>query len=722
MNNTIKISLIAATLLASSLFAKEDSNQTVELEAISLTASPIHEHSSFDVPAQVDILSSEKIAQKNTASLGGALEDIAGVNNISTGPQAGKPVIRGLTGERVKILSNGVATDTQTYGIRHVPNTETFFAQNIEVVRGAQGVLYGSDALGGVVNVISPKLLSTNEGETIYQGEVAGEYHTNNEEWMSGVKAQMARGKYGLNVGVSKREAGNFQTPSDERYNGPFGAGVPAGTLPRFTGELPYTNFKNSAAFVALGYSDDWGELSAQHTYWQSFQNYLGHTTPPFNATNPPFSPIASAGQDLSNNETQLKAKIIAGEWIVKPSLTHTINTREAATGIAFEEMDSKKGTDAYLDMDVKRSDAKLAFVHPMIGIFDGEIGVEGYTKEQNLYEGKLSPNAKEKGFALYAFEEADLGDWILQTGLRYDTRSIDAPLDGTNAAFVNSGIFDASNNARTFSAVAGSLGATYKLTDTVNIATNLSRGFRAPSIFELYAGGVHGGIQAFQLGNPNLQEEISLQADIALRYKDAQREATLTLYQNTIENYIFLENTGNTRTVGSMTLPEMKNEQTDATIQGIELAFKTKLGDSTELESAAEMLRGKDTSQSRPLPLMPANNLKLALHQELPNIVFMEKQRLGLNYKYVESQEVGGAYEPFAQYNTLPFGTANTPSYTLWGLEYSSKLDVLEKNPTLSIKVTNLFDEGYRDFLDTYKGYALAMGRDISFNLRIPF
>jgi len=170
------------------------------------------------------------------------------------------------------------------------------------------------------------------------------------------------------------------------------------------------------------------------------------------------------------------------------------------------------------------------------------------------------------------------------------------------------------------------------------------------------------------------------------------------------------------------MTLPEMINEQTDASIEGIELALKQKVLTRTEIEGGVETLRGKDTSQSRPLPLMPANNLKVALRQTLPNMAFLEKSRVSVNYKYVEAQEVGGAYEPFAQYNTLFFGTADTPSYSLWGLEYVTSLDVLEKNPEFSVKVSNLFDESYRDFLDTYKGYALAMGRDISFNLRIPF
>jgi iron complex outermembrane recepter protein len=706
---TYLLSTLVATLVTS-LCAQETPTQTINIEAISLSASPIHMHETFDIPAQVDTLSSEQIAQKNSASLGAILEDIPGVNNIGTGSQAGKPVIRGLTGERIKILSNGSATDFQTYGIRHIANIDPFFAQNIEVIRGAQGVLYGSDALGGVISVLSPKLLSTNDGSFLYQGEIAGEYHTNNDEWMSGVKAQMAQGKYALNIGLSKREAGNFETPSSATYK----AGDPAGTLPLFAGTLPYTNFENESAFIALGYSDDWGEISLQHTYWQSFQNYLGHT--------PTRDPISSAGQDLSNNETQLKAKVIAGEWIIKPSLTHTINTREAATGTPYEEMDSKKGTAAYLDMDVKRTDAKLALVHPMLAIFDGEIGIEAYDKEQTLTEGKLSPNADEKGFALYVFEEADIGDWIAQAGLRYDTRKIDAPLDGENASFVSTGIFDGTNNSKSFSAVAGSLGLTYKLTDKLNIATNLSRGFRAPSIFELYAGGVHGGIQAFQLGNPNLQEEISMGADIALRYQDAKHQASLTLYHTSIENYIFLENTGASRVVNGMNLPEMRNEQTDARIQGIELAFASQVTETTRIDGAFEMIRAQDTNKNRPLPLMPANNLKLALHQGLPNLSILHNAQVSLDYKYVDKQDVGGSYEPFAQYNNTPFGSADTPSYSLWGLAYTTSLDVLEKKPRLSIKVSNLFDEKYRDFLDTYKGYALAMGRDISFNLRIPF
>jgi outer membrane receptor protein involved in Fe transport len=710
MHKTLHNSLLLALFSAISLYADSSDTQSISLDALTVSASPVHEHEAFEVPAQVDTINSTEITQKSTASLGKILEDIPGVNNIATGSQSGKPVIRGMSGERVKIVSNGSATDFQTYGIRHLANIDSFFAQNIEVVRGAQGVLYGSDALGGVVNVISPKLLSTSDDSVLYKGELAGEYNTNNNEWMSGIKAQIAKGKFGLNVGVSKREADNYKTASSPVYK----SGDPAGTLPLFSGELPYTNFENTSAFIALGYIDEWGEVSLQHTYWQSYQNFLGHLSD--------LTPVSSAGQDLSNNETQLKAEIFAGEWIIKPMISHTINTREAATNTPYEIMDSVKGTDAYVDLDVDRTDAKLAFIHPTFSILDGKIGIEGYDKDQTLNSGKLSPSAKEKGLGLYIFEEANIGEWIFQGGLRYSKIKIDAPTDGNNAPFVVSGIFDASNNSKKFSAIAGSIGATYKLNTNFNIAANISRGFRAPSIFELYAGGVHGGVQAYQLGNPDLKEEISLGGDIALRYKDEKTKASITLYHTYIDNYIFLQNTGNSVTVGSMVLPEMKNEQTDATMQGIEFAFDTMLSKKTRATGAFEIIKGRDTKNDRSLPLIPANNLKLAIYQNLGNIAAMRNSTLFVDYKYVDDQQVGGTYEPFAQYNNTPFGTADTQSYSLWGVGYTSEIDIFEHKPKLSMKISNLFDKEYRDFLDTYKGYALGMGRNISFSLRVPF
>ncbi|MBP7900385.1 MAG: Plug domain-containing protein, partial [Gammaproteobacteria bacterium] len=112
-----------------------------QLNAITVSSSPLGEMSSFDSPTQIDSIQGDDKLAKDSGSLGALLSDIPGVNNLGTGSQAGKPVIRGLSGERVKILSNGLATDTQAYGTRHNPTIEPFLADKVEVIRGAQGVL-----------------------------------------------------------------------------------------------------------------------------------------------------------------------------------------------------------------------------------------------------------------------------------------------------------------------------------------------------------------------------------------------------------------------------------------------------------------------------------------------------------------------------------------------------------------------------------------------------
>lgn len=709
MKRTTLYSLLTATFLFDSLYS-----DTIKLDTISVTASPIHDHPLFDIPAQVDVIGNDQIAQKATASLGDILADIPGVNNLSTGSQAGKPVIRGMSGERVKILSNGAATDFQTYGIRHISNTDPFLADRIEVIRGAQGVLYGSDALGGVVNILSPELLYTKEGESTVQGEVLGEYHTNNDERAFGVKAQAASGKLGVNIGVIKRKSGNLTTPDAKTWS----QGEPSGTQPRFAGELPYTNFETTSAQLAIGYTDSWGNIALQHTYWQSFQNYLGHASRP-NGTplvNFHYNPLASAGQDLTNNETQIKGEFMSGEWIIKPSLSRTLNHRQAATNVPYESMND---SNIDLDIEVDRLDGKIALVHPQIGIFDGEIGIEGYDKEQTVTKGHLVPNADERGKSIYLFEEADLGSWIVQWGLRYDTREVDP----------------AGLSQRDFSAVGGSLGATYKLNEAWNIAANLSRGFRAPSIFELYADGVHGGVQAYQIGNSDLKEETTLGGDISLRYQKGKNKASLTFYRTYVENYIYLANTGFYRnasgslrsaTLNATTpLPEMTNDQTDALIEGIEFDFEHRLTEATTLNGSFEIIEGKDRDHNRDLTLMSANNLRLGVSHTLGAFGVTRNNTLSLEMKAVDNHQAAGNQEPFSQYNDktkLPFGSANTAGYVLWGIGYESDIAMMERTAHLGIKIDNLFDTRYRDFLDTYKGYTLGMGRNISFSLRLPF
>jgi iron complex outermembrane receptor protein/hemoglobin/transferrin/lactoferrin receptor protein len=665
------------------------SSQT-QLTPVTVSASPVHQHQAFDVPSQINSLEGDQKRAEQSGSLGDTLDGIAGVNNLGTGAQAGKPVIRGMSGNRVKVLSNGQATDFQTYGVRHPANIDPFLAERMEVIRGPQSVLYGSEALGGVVNVLSPAIPYGRETH----GEVMGEYSSQNREKVVGAKLGAGGDKFGLTAGYVQRKADNMTVP-DEKDRA------------LLTGEVPHTNYDNRSTHIGLGYDDDWGFVELRHTQWIAKQNFVG-----IENDGSGFEAVA-AGQRLQNDETQLKTGIYLGDWTLKADWSHTHNQREAAHDLPYETMAADKGTDDYLDLEVKRDDVTLALAHPKMGDFEGELGVSLTEKEQTLKSGHLAPSADVSQQAVYLFEEADYDRWLVQFGARYDRHEVKAVPDEEFKDF-----FNESNSERTFDVVTGSLGATYRLADNWALAGSLARGYRAPSIFELYAGGEHGGVQAFQIGNPDLKEETSINADLSLRWQTDQAQASATVYQNWVDNYIYLERTGNTRG----TLDEMKAQQTKAQIRGLELAYQQQFSQHWSADAALEIIDGRDTDNSRDLPLIPANNLRLGGQFHPADGDALKNQALSLGVKLVASKDAAGQYEPFSQFDNIPTGTASTDAYSVWDLGYTAHVKWNKRQLRLSAKVENLFDTAYVDFLNTYKGYSLNPGRNVRMNAALQF
>ncbi|WP_321325870.1 TonB-dependent receptor [Thiomicrorhabdus sp.] len=707
--------------------AQDSQTDNTLLPAVTVSASPIHDHEAFEVPSQIDSISGDQKMAQDSGSLGKMLESIPGVNNQSAGAQAGKPVIRGLTGNRVKVLSNGQSTDYQAYGTRHNPNTEPYLAERVEVIRGPQSVLYGSEAMGGVVNVIQPDLPYGQD----FKGQVAGEYNSNNQEKMVGAKVGAGSEKFAINAGVAIREGDNFTVPNTSTSQGATPTS-PISDKPLFVGEVPYTNFKNRAGNIGLGYQDDWGKIELRHTQWVSQQNFLG-----VEAASPTseFEALAT-GQKLQNDETQLSAEFYTdNDWVIKPSYTHTRNAREAAHDLPYETMSEDKGSDEYLDLLVKRDDYKLALEHPKIGDFEGEIGFEATEKQQDLRSGHLTPTAHESKRSVYVFEEADYDKWLVQFGGRYDWQDVRAPLGGSNTHFVDLGIFDGSNNSRQFDVFTGSLGATYKVDSQWSVAGNIARGFRAPSIFDLYAGGEHGGVQAYQIGNPDLKAETAINTDLSLRWQAPKTQMVATVYQNWIDNYIYLANTGfyrysegngdQTLQFASQipgTIPEMKAQQTDAVITGFEFSLKHQFNQAWSTDLALELIDGVDTKNNQGLPLMPANNAKINVHYHPQDFAGLSAQKITVGLKLVAEKNSPGLYEPFSQFDNLPIGTASTDAYALWNLGYQTQVKLDKQKLYLSASVDNLFDTAYVDFLNTYKGYTLNAGRNIQLKARLDF
>ena len=674
-------------------------------------------------------LSLDKAEQQRnaTTSLGAALADLPGVNNLGAGSQSGKPVVRGDTALRLPVLSNGMAMDYQAEGTRHNPNLDPVLADEVEVIRGPSGLKYSSQAVKGAVNVQGLKIDYAAPGKTDFKGEVVGEVNSNNHEHMMGVKAQAASSRLSLVGGVTQREGDNFVTPKGSEA-GVVNMGDPDGSLPLVTGETPYTNFKNQAASLGLGYQDDWGKVELRHSYWQSKQNYLGVES---DGPGKPYELMAAAGQILTNEETQLLAEWFAGDWVIKPQVSVTRNTREAAHDVPFEEMGSLPRADI-LDLLVKRTELKLSAEHPEVAGWHGELGVSGFDKTQDLRSGELSPSATEKGQGVFVVEKRAFGKLQIEAGARWDTQAVKAPVD---AHFAD--VYNESNNEQTFADWSGALGAAYPLDAQWTVTANLGRSFRAPSIFELYAGGAHGGVQAYQLGNPNLKAETSVNSELALTFQTPYVHSTFALYSNWVDNYIVLENTGryryaegtaeegqvaNTASPTGIYIPEMQSQQTTALIQGAEWSAKYQMTSRLLWKATAEVMQGRDTVKNRELPLMPAHNASLQANYTFANLGVLASPSLGLKTRYVAEKKSAGLYEPYSQFDKTPFGTASTPDYWLWEAQAGTAIKLGKQALQLDLTVQNLFDTQYRDFLDTYKGYAQGMGRNVKLNLRMPF
>ncbi len=712
-----KMAIVITSILSGAVYADN------ALEAVVVSASPLGSVQSFNTPAQIDQITGEEKLTRDTGSLGELLAHIPGVNNLGTGSQAGKPVIRGMSGERVKILSNGLTTDTQAYGTRHNPTVEPFLAQSIEVIRGAQGVLYGSDAMGGVVNIISS---SIPYGKKQPNSEITSGFGSNNQEILFGAKGGIAAGNWGFTGGISQRTGENITTPKETTTLGAKPSS-PASRLPLFSGDIPYTNFENRAGNVGAGYRGDWGKIELRASRFESNQNFVAAVAA--NANSPYLA--QPTGQLLINDEYQLLAQLnLNAGWILKPQYMHTRYQRQAITGGTYSQLSSMKTDANYLDILVNRDELRLGLQHPDIGLFKGELGVSWTDKQQDLLAGKLAPNANETAQAIYLFEQAKSGAWTWNMGLRHDWQQIKAPIEG-NAYFVNTGIFNATNNHQNLENTSASLGSVYKLTQQWNLAANITTGFRVPSIFERYAGGIHGGVQAFQLGNPDLKAETSLNTDLSLRFIGEDHTLSATVYQNWIDNYIYLMNTGGYRNatgakVAANTpgaLIEMSNAQTDAIIRGVELTGTWDATNTVMLESTLEIIEGEDSKNNRGLSLMPANNLRLRAHYSLGKIGASQDNRITLGLKLVDSKSTIFPYEPFSQYDKLSTGTASTSAYSLWDLGYVTHYTLADKQKLgLLFKVDNLLDTHYYDFLDTYKGYNMSMGRSFRITADLTF
>lgn len=501
-------------------------------------------------------LAGAALRRSQGASLGETLEQVPGVRSLSMTTGIGKPVIRGLTNNRVVTLANGQRTETQQWGHDHSPNVESADAERLEIVKGPASVLYGSDALGGVVNVVRRPLPRGDGHEALVRGRLAVSYNSANLAPSATLVGEGARGAFGWRLTGTGRRADDLRTPS--------------GALPN-SGNL--TGYLEGAAG------------------WQGARQDIALIASTRDETiriadDPVTAPGYTGRQRIRTHRVTVEA-----------------NTMRAGQRLQFQggweenvraEFDDAAATDVTLGL---RSRTASGFAHwhhrPWLGI-SGVIGTAvQHTAFRTFGIETLIPDNTTTAVGVYALEQLTVGAWSLSSGARFDARTLSTP---------GNSVLGLTPTSRRFDAVTGTVGAVYRATAPVSIAFNVARGFRAPSASDLFANGFHEGTRAFEIGRPNLDVETSINTDLALRLRTSRATGELTGYVNRIRDYIYLAPVGQQ----GRALDSLQVEQGNARLAGAEFALSVPLFHGLSVSNNTDVVHAHNTSDDTALPFVP--------------------------------------------------------------------------------------------------------------------
>src|SRR5438067_5569408 len=552
----------------------------VEPVTITATGAPI---AALASPLSTAALSADGLRREQSVSLAHSLSRLPGVNALSTGAQIGKPVIRGLAGARVLVLANGNRLEDYSWSDEDGPSVDTRLAQRVEVIRGPASVLYGSDALGGVVNVIPAELPDANGGPRMIRTgfEVSGA--TNNAEVEAAARIEGASGAWAWRAFGIGRAAGSLHTPAGELDNTGFGA---------LNGE------------AAVGRRGAGGSTTLRYTRYAGEFKLLEANERPSGAEE------GGPERKLSDDRVQLAGDYRVGslrletraQW-QRHSLVEVSDTGTSPTGTPLE------GT--AFDLLLNTTSLDVLAHHGAGSAVRGTVGVSGlYQTNETRGPIPLVPDARTRSAAAFVFEQATRGRWSVLAGGRVDLRRLTADSNAT---------FTLAPPRRDYTAWSGDAGLVYRPVETLAITANVGRAWRAPTLFELFSNGPHLGEARYEIGDPGLKREAGTNLDVGVRWQSGRVRAELAAYRNAVDRYIFITPTDSFVTVSTSppdSLRVYRYQQADARLLGGEAELEVAVAAALSVRARADAVRGTNQATREPLPLVPP--ARVALGAEL--------------------------------------------------------------------------------------------------------
>ena len=658
--------------------------------------------------APVSIVTPQILKATAATNIIDAISHQPGVSELTTGGSISKPIIRGLGYNRVVVMSEGVRQEGQQWGDEHGVEVDGSSVYSVEILKGPASLMYGSDAMAGVVILHAQPTLP--EGEI--HANVSTEYQTNN-------------GLFNYNLSIAGNQKGFVW---DAHYSDKMAHAYKN----KYDGYVPGSQFRERAGRLMLGTNQSWGH---SRLIWTAY-----HLTPSIveGERDPETGELECNSDDVKTYSKALPFQQVKHYKLVwDNSLNLSSGYLKAIIGYQqnrrqeFEESADEYGI--FLKLHTLTYD--LRYVTNENNGWKFSTGIGGmYQKSVNEGEEYLIPDSRLFDFGIYATATKTLGEkWTLNGGVRYDHRRLHG------YELIEDGDLRFTDFIRRFNGLTGSVGAVCNINEHFNLRLNLARGFRTPNISELASNGVHEGSLRYEIGNQNLKAEYSLQADLGLDFNSNYVSAQLALFANRIDNYIF------THRVLEVIDPDYLTyayTQDDARLLGFEAGIDFHPIHSIHFSNTfsyvnAQQLHASDDTKY--LPFTPAphwtSELKWELFHHSHNTVNHHHtsdaaHRSPLNNLYFA---VGlDCYMKQSNIYSADDTETETPGYALLSLSAGTDIQVKGKKiAELYITADNLLDKAYQNHLSrlkytdinvvTGRQGVFNMGRNITFKLVIP-
>ena len=658
--------------------------------------------------APVSIVSPQVLRATASTNIIDAIAHQPGVSQLTTGGSISKPIIRGLGYNRVVVMSEGVRQEGQQWGDEHGVEVDGSSVNSVEILKGPASLMYGSDAMAGVVILHSKPTLA--EGDM--RANVSSEYQTNN-------------GLFNYNLSIAGNQHGFV-------WDARFSDKMAHAYKNKYDGYVPGSQFRERAGRLMLGVDKTWGHSRLTWTAYHLTPGIVeGERNPETGELECSTNNVKTYGKSLPFQQVKHYKLVWDNSLSLSSGYLKAIIGYQQNRRQEFEE--SADEYELFFKLHTLTYDLRY-LTHEWDG-WKFSTGIGGmYQKSGNEGEEYLIPDYRLFDFGIYATTTKAIGDsWTLNGGVRYDHRRLHGD------ELIEDGDMRFTDFSRHFNGLTGSIGAVCNINKHFNVRLNLARGFRTPNMSELSSNGVHEGSIRYELGNQQLKAEYSLQADLGIDFTSRYVSAQVALFANRIDNYIFTHRLNQEIEEGYLTYAYT---QGDARLLGFEAGIdfhpvhSIHFSNSFSYVDARLMHASADTKY---LPFTPAphwaSELKWELFHHSHTTVNHHHTSDAAHRSLFNNLYVAAGLDCYLKQTHIYSADdteTKTPGYALLSLSAGSDIQVKgRKVAELYITADNLLDKAYQNHLSRLK-YAdvnaatgrrgvFNMGRNITFKIVVP-